>query len=99
MLNRFRNKAAAERGFFRALKELRLLEKQAQAAVYGPGDLKCPTSLGSFSQWEQDDAEFDAMYPEEALIAPSKAPSRFEPAALPPIGSSDYVPFSIGRRR
>jgi hypothetical protein len=56
--------AAAERGFFRALKELRQLQKQAQAAVYGPGDLKCPTSLGSFSQWEKDDAEFDAMYPE-----------------------------------
>jgi hypothetical protein len=91
--------AAAERGFFRALKELRLLQKQAQDNTYGPGNLKCPKSLGSFEQWAKDDAEFDAMYPEEAPISTSKAPSRFEPASLPPAGSSDYVPFTIGRRR
>jgi hypothetical protein len=91
--------AAAERGFFRALKELRLLQKQSMDAVYGPSDLKCPKALGSFEQWEKEDAEFDAMYPEEALNLPSEAPSQFEPASLPPVGGSDYVPFTIGRRR
>jgi hypothetical protein len=91
--------AAAERGFFRALKELRLLRKPAQDEVYGPGDLKCPKSLGSFSQWEKDDAEFDAMYAEEMRDLPPKAPSRSETASLPPSGGWDYVPFAIGKRR
>jgi hypothetical protein len=81
------------------LKELRLLQKQAPTAEPVQDVASFETMMGSFLQFQKEDAEFDAMYPEEAPIAPSKAPSRFEPACLPPAGGSDYVPFAIGRRR
>jgi hypothetical protein len=91
--------AAAERGFFRALKELRLLEKQAKAVEPGMDLETFQKMMGSFSPSEMQDDEFDAMYPDEAPMPPTRASSRFESASSSPIGSVFDVPFSIGRSR
>jgi hypothetical protein len=91
--------ASAERGFFRALKELRLLEKQAKVVEPGMDLETFQKMMGSFSPSEMQDDEFDAMYPEEAPMSPTRASSRFESASSSPIGSVFDVPFSIGRSR
>jgi hypothetical protein len=91
--------AAAERGFFRALKELRLIEKQTKANAPDIEEEAFKMSLGSYLQFQKDDAEFDAMYPEEAPMAPTRASNRFEPTSLPPIGGRFDVPITIGRSR
>ena len=62
-------------------------------------EVKIKMTLGSFLQFQKDDAEFDAMYPEEAPMPPTKASGRFEPASLPPIGGRFDVPITIGRSR
>jgi hypothetical protein len=85
--------ASAERGFFRALKEFRLVEKQPKAIEPAQQVEINRRELGSFL----DLSKRDTKSPELAL--PSlKIP--FNPAFLPPQagsrGSVD-VPFSIGR--
>ena len=97
--------AAAERGFFRALKELRQIEGRAKAAdpeVQAEADRR---ELGSFWAADAMGEEFDAMY--EAAVAddPSLAdpyPARITQA--PPTtrfaaGGSFDLPFAIGRAR
>ncbi len=90
--------AAAERGFFRALKEFRLAQQshkartreaaeESEAAIHG---------LGSILQDDPDDAEFLAQYPEFALPAFKSAYEAVFPAS--PIGQVD-VPISIGKSR
>ena len=87
--------AAAERGFFRALKELRQHERQVKAAQAEAIDEK----LASFLPGGMADEEFDAMYAEEM----SPTPRGYAPTA----GSVDFatlrgrvdVPISIGKRR
>jgi hypothetical protein len=62
-----RYEAAAERGFYRALKELRLLEKQAKAAE-PTGELESLRQvMGSFLEMRREDQEFAAAYPDLAL--------------------------------
>jgi hypothetical protein len=91
--------AAAERGFFRALKELRQLEEPARAAEPPVDKETFEKTLASFfPNARQQDAEFDAMYPEPSPMPPSKGSSRFESATPPPIGGRVDVPFAIGRR-
>jgi len=87
--------AAAERGFFRALKELRQLEKQAKPAEPAVDE----EMLASFFQLEKQVAEIEARYPEPAPMPPSKPSRRFEPAFPPSIGVGVDVPIMIGRRR
>ena len=91
--------AAAERGFFRALKELRQLEKQAKAADTATEGDSFREALGSFLQVEKKVAEFEARDPEPAPIPPMKPFDRHEPAYLPPIRGGVDVPITIGRRR
>jgi hypothetical protein len=91
--------AAAERGFFRALKELRQLEKQARAAAPVVDDETFRKTLASFFQLEKRASTLEARYSELAPIPPSKAPGRLEPACLTPIDGIFEVPFAIGRRR
>ena len=86
--------AAAERGFYRALKELRAVERAVPAeeppAFAGPSD----PLLGSFEQWEAMDAEFDALYPGLNLPRPSWLPPK------PPISRSRGpidLPITVGR--
>ena len=87
--------AAAERGFFRALKELRLLEGQAKAAEAEALEEK----LGSILPGEMTHEEFDALYARE-MSTPPRGPAS-------PAGSVDLsamrgrvdVPIAIGKRR
>ena len=87
--------AAAERGFFRALKELRQVEEAAKADDPVDQAAVIREALASFSSYEAMDAEFDIL--ERKLdLPPMPKPNR--PAGPPPIGRVD-VPFSIGRGR
>lgn len=87
--------AAAERSFFRALKELRLHEKAMKAAEAEMFEEK----LGSILPGAMSDDEFDALYAEAVLPTPRGHAS--------PVGSVDFstskgridVPISIGKRR
>jgi hypothetical protein len=98
--------AAAERGFFRALKELRQLEARAreddpalQAEAYRD-------QLGSFLSHEKMDAEFDEMWAaseaEELRLAvplPSRGPLPASKTKFSPLGDSFELPITIGRPR
>ena len=98
--------AAAERGFFRALKELRQLEKQAKADESAVEEEAYRRALGSFLPIEEIDAGLDAIEArldardrEMAMPAPSRRPSAASPAAPPAYGGRVDVPFTIGRAR
>ena len=98
--------ASAERGFFRALKELRQLEKQAKA-IDPAAELEASRrELASFLSDAKMGEEFDAMY--EAAVAkdPGLAdpwPARLSQTApstrIPAAGGSFELPFAIGRPR
>jgi hypothetical protein len=87
-----RYEAAAERSFFRALKELRLIEREAKAGDSGMFE----ETLGSFMRLEKETAELEALYPEPALPTPR---TPFPPSYLEDYEKRDDVPFTIGRRR
>ena len=97
--------AAAERSFFRALKELRVLEKkQAKAAAVQPGmdEQAFLKVLASFSQIDQQiDRKLDEMeakYPEPAPMPRSTPSKRLEPGYQTPIDDIFDVPIAIGKR-
>src|SRR4051794_10419691 len=74
--------AAAERAFFRCLKELRQRERQARAAQAAEIDDLMGSFLAAREAERQEDAEMDARFPELAVPAtrrPSNAPQ------MPPI--------------
>jgi hypothetical protein len=90
-----RYEAAAERGLFRALNEFRQVEKEARAESAPPDTGAARKALGSFFQWQKEDAEIDALYPKMNPFTPMSPSSRLETAGLPPVD----VPLTIGRRR
>jgi hypothetical protein len=89
---------AAVRTFFRALKELRLVEKQAkvvdQAAVMEqlgsilPGDTS-----------DMTDEEFEKMYAETMAMLPQMPTQGARPDAFETLRGRVDVPFSIGKSR
>jgi hypothetical protein len=87
--------AAAERGFFRCLKELRQHERALKAVK----DEGFEEELASFSPDELTDDEFDRMCAEAGVPMP--------PKAAQPVASGDFsssrgrvdVPIAIGKRR
>jgi hypothetical protein len=94
-----RYEAAAERGFYRALKEFRLVEKQAQAIS---PDLQAEIfrqELGSYLDLKKMDDEMEALYPELAVPGPQNGfkPAPMTPQTMPK-GRVD-VPITIGRPR
>ncbi len=94
-----RYEAAAERGFFRALKELRLVEKELKATHPDPRAELDQQELGSFLDQKNPAVEFDARHPEMTMPGFHDRPDpRFE---APQGGSraSVDVPISIGRGR
>jgi hypothetical protein len=102
--------AAAERGFFRALKELRQLEKQAKAADPAAQAEAFQRELGSFFSREEElramEAEFDAMDAEYAAMDPGPTVATPEMIAqaiarayAPVTGGRVDVPITIGRPR
>ena len=98
--------ASAERGFFRALKELRQLAKQAKAIDPAVQAEASRRELASFLSDEKMGEEFDAMY--EAAVAEDPSLADPFPARLTrpvaPAHSTRFegrvdVPFTIGRAR
>jgi hypothetical protein len=94
-----RYEAAAERGFFRALREFRLVEKQAKKVDPANQLEQFRNELGSFLEMKKLDDEFDAEYPELELSGFDKP---FDPAWLSEKAGSKSridVPMTIGRSR
>ena len=94
--------AAAERGFFRALKEFRQVEKAAKAQE----TVSAVESLGSFLPVESFQSMIESLPPAPAPkppSAPSKpvvsAPKPFVSAPKPSWGGSSFVPITVGRPR
>ena len=92
--------AAAERGFYRALKQLRQMEQQAEALLKAEDAANQNALLGSFIEAQRADQELDdefaALYPELGEGLPrwsAKSPQ------LPPTGRKVDVPITIGRSR
>jgi hypothetical protein len=93
-----RYEAAAERGFFRALKELRLLEgtKSADSAF----DAKMMREMvGSLLQGGDGATKRGAMDPGPGSPAASWLSKMTDPSSISPLGDLADVPFTIGRRR
>jgi hypothetical protein len=92
--------AAAERAFFRCLKELRQMDRQAKAESKAAPIADAGEGLGSFLAAQQAarqmDAEFDAMYAELGIPLP-RGP--VNSPQIPPIRSGIDLPISAGRRR
>ena len=87
--------ASAERGFFRALKELRLHERRMKAAEEEAIDEK----LASIMPGAMTDEEFDARYAEEMSTPPRGYASTAGSVDLGSMGGRVDVPMSIGKRR
>ena len=87
---------AAERGFYRALKELRAVERASNPVTSADDGRSFEAMLGSFSEDDMTDEEFDAL--SAKLNLPT--PSWLQPS--PPIPSSRGgidVPITVGRPR
>ena len=87
--------AAAERGFFRALKELRQHERQLKAVEAEAFE----EELASFLPGDMTDEEFDARYAEEMSTPPRGYASPDGSGDLGSMGGRVDVPMSIGKRR
>jgi len=86
---------AAERGFFRALKESRQLEKDSKARE----DEVIENHLASFSTPEMTDEEFDRMLAEMETTPAPKPRSRAIFDDLVPSHNRIDVPITVGQRR
>jgi hypothetical protein len=94
-----RYEAAAERGFFRALKEFRLAEKPAKQ-VEPPAEPRVSgQGLGSFLEMSQLDDEFDRDFARAEIEDLRKAHRALLAGAQTGEGRRVDVPFAIGRAR
>jgi hypothetical protein len=91
--------AAAERGLFRALKELRLLEKAAQAAQPVVDDAMLEETLASLFDLKKRAAAIEDRQAKRAPVPSSKPQNRIEPGYLEKIDNIFDVPISIGKPR
>jgi hypothetical protein len=89
-----RYEVAAERSFFRALKELRLVEKQAKAAK----DEMFEEKLGSILPGEMTDEEFDRLEAEVSSPSPRKPARRVESDVYAELKARVKMPFVVGKR-
>jgi hypothetical protein len=87
--------AAAERGFFKALKELRILERQNKAA---DAEMLAPES-GSFLLGGMTDEEFDRFEAEFNPTPDPKPARRVKSDVLEELMGRVDVPFAVGQRR
>ncbi len=95
-----RYEAAAERAFFRCLRELRQLNRPATAQAPAEKDRAAQATLGSICQAQAEvrrmDAELGAMLAGRELPTPRRPAN---PSQLAPTGGVVDVPITIGRRR
>jgi hypothetical protein len=93
-----RYEAETERGYFRALKELRNVEKQVNASRPGMDEDLFGEALGSLCQLKKRVEAFEARYEEPEEFVPPAPSNRPESTIVPPIGGRVDVPITIGRR-
>jgi hypothetical protein len=86
--------AAAQRGFFKALKELRVHEKAMKVAEEAAIDEK----LASIFPGEMTDSEFDRLYEEAASNHPVPEYDQPESDPFEALRGRVDVPFAIGKR-
>ena len=91
--------AAASRGFFRALKELHILEKQPKVEVPEVDEQTFRKELASFLEIEAKAGRIESLLPQPAPMPPIPSSHRFDPSDLTPVGGGIDVPFAIGKRR
>jgi hypothetical protein len=91
--------AAAERGFFRALKELRQLEKAAPVAPSVANDEMLEATLASLFELQKKADAIECRQAKRAQSPSSKPQNRIEPGYLEKIDDIFDVPISIGKRR
>lgn len=87
--------AAAERAFFRCLKDLERRQRAEQAAAKADDASLDREMMASFSDWLKTDAATDAMA--RFGTPPSSWPGGSP--LLPPIGARVNVPITVGRPR
>ncbi len=94
-----RHESAAERGFYRALKELRVFEKSTRTTGQTADPIPTDDALASFWQTSSEDARGNSRSSE--MVATSSRKPResvgFNPLDL--AGSRVDVPITIGRTR
>ena len=90
-----RHEAAAERSFFRALKELRAVERQVSAAE----DDEIDARLASFKPGDMTDDEFDKLYAETMAVMPEPSHKRAESADNNKLREEVERQYGIGKRR
>ena len=91
--------ASAVRGFFRALKELRLVEKLAKAAEPVVVAVPSREGLASFSQIEQRAAELEVKYVELNRLVDLIGLMPAIPTRKPAEPGVSHVAFAIGKPR
>jgi hypothetical protein len=91
--------AAAERGFFRALKELRQLEKAAAAAPPVVDEAMLEETLASLFALNKRADAIESRQAKRAQSPVSKPQNRVEPGYQTPIDDIFDVPIAIGRPR
>jgi hypothetical protein len=90
-----RYEAAAQRGFFKALKELRIHEKAMKATE----EDMVEEHLASFRHAEMTDEEFERLYAEATANRPAPPVERPEMDPFDVLRGRVDVPFSIGKLR
>ncbi len=94
--------AAAERGFFKAIKEFRQLQREAKGELKVSKSGVSPEKLGSFLPVETIRSVIASLPVEPARIAPPSPPKPSKPVAPAQISSKGgyfEVPFTIGKAR
>jgi hypothetical protein len=91
--------AAAERGLYRALKELRQVEKAVKAEFPPLSDEILQGMMGSIMQNNRDLDALIAKTEKSLDLPPFQTGNRLQPSYLPPIEGGIDVPFAIGKRR
>ena len=92
--------AAAERGFFRALKELRQMERASRAGVAADASLQAQALLGSFLKMEEEGRKIDARLDAMEADLDREPPRRPIKSSYPsPFDTGIDLPFTIGRPR
>jgi hypothetical protein len=95
-----RYECAAERAFFRCLKELRQMQRQTRAEVRVDTTLEAQALMGSFLQAQQAEREMDERM--NVLAAEVGLPPldlSAIPSYLPPFGAGFDLPITVGKRR
>ncbi len=94
-----RYEAAAERNYFRCLRELRQLQRAAKAEAKAEPAFDTEALMGSFLRMQEENRKMDKrmsiMSVEMGLPPLELPPNAYD---LPPLGAKFDVPITIGRR-